>query len=82
MRYGRTLPVHLVCCVGATLDQIAGVEPWAPAWISRAGLEWSYRLLRHPLRFWRRYLIGLPLFVARVLAQQRRQRRARRAIGT
>ena len=82
MQWGKTLPVRLVCCVGAAFEQLAGVEPWAPAWVRRTGLEWLARLLRHPRRFWRRYLLGLPLFVCRVLVWRSRQHRARRAVGT
>jgi UDP-N-acetyl-D-mannosaminuronic acid transferase (WecB/TagA/CpsF family) len=33
----------------------------------RAGLEWAARLVLEPRRLWRRYVIGNPLFVWRVL---------------
>lgn len=74
MRAGRRLPVHLVCCVGAMFDQIAGIEPWAPSWVRAAGLEWLLRLLGHPRRFWRRYLLGFPAFGWRVLTWGMRRR--------
>jgi N-acetylglucosaminyldiphosphoundecaprenol N-acetyl-beta-D-mannosaminyltransferase len=32
-----------------------------------AGIEWLYRLSREPLRLFARYVVGNPLFVARVL---------------
>jgi exopolysaccharide biosynthesis WecB/TagA/CpsF family protein len=53
--------------VGAFLDFSAGVVPRAPAWMNRLWLEWLYRLLQEPRRMWRRYVLGNPLFLARVL---------------
>jgi exopolysaccharide biosynthesis WecB/TagA/CpsF family protein len=53
--------------VGAYLDFQIGEVPRAPAWMNRIGIEWVHRLLQEPRRMWRRYLIGNPLFVARVL---------------
>jgi exopolysaccharide biosynthesis WecB/TagA/CpsF family protein len=63
--------------VGAFYDFQAGVVPRAPAWMNSAGLEWVYRLYREPRRLWRRYLLGNPQFVFRVLEQ--RLARARRS---
>lgn len=50
--------------IGATLDFLAGAVPRAPAWMSRGGLEWLYRLAREPRRLWKRYLVRDPRFVA------------------
>ena len=46
-----------------------GRKPQAPRWMQRSGLEWLFRLLTEPRRFWRRYLINNPQFVALVLLQ-------------
>jgi len=35
------------------------------------GFEWLARLFVEPRRLWRRYLVGNPLFLVRVLKQQR-----------
>ena len=43
--------------VGATFDFLVGKQQRAPKWVSRAGLEWAYRLARDPKRLWRRYLV-------------------------
>ncbi len=53
--------------VGALFDFWAGLHPRAPTWMRAIGLEWVFRLLREPARLWRRYLLGNPMFVARVL---------------
>lgn len=38
-----------------------------PRWMTDHGLEWLYRLCVQPAYTWRRYLIGNPLFLARVI---------------
>jgi len=48
---------------GATLDFIAGNVTRSPAWMSRAGLEWLYRLAREPRRLAHRYLVRDPEIV-------------------
>ncbi len=45
---------------GATLDFIAGNVSRSPAWMSNAGLEWLYRLVREPRRLAHRYLVRDP----------------------
>lgn len=42
--------------IGAALDFMTGRRRRAPAWMQRAGLEWSWRLAREPRRLARRYL--------------------------
>jgi exopolysaccharide biosynthesis WecB/TagA/CpsF family protein len=56
--------------VGAFLDFTAGEVPRAPAWLNRAGFEWTYRLVHEPARLWRRYLVGNPVFLARVARER------------
>jgi N-acetylglucosaminyldiphosphoundecaprenol N-acetyl-beta-D-mannosaminyltransferase len=67
--------------LGASIDFLAGTVPRAPVWMSRAGLEWAYRLAREPRRLWRRYLVKDPefaLIVLRTLREQRLSARRRR----
>lgn len=61
-----TMPI----AVGALLDFLAGSVPRAPMWVRRIRLEWLFRLWIEPGRLWRRYIVGNPLFLARVLAQK------------
>jgi N-acetylglucosaminyldiphosphoundecaprenol N-acetyl-beta-D-mannosaminyltransferase len=35
--------------------------------MNKLGIEWVHRLLQEPRRMWRRYVLGNPLFLARVL---------------
>lgn len=43
--------------LGASLDFEAGNLRRAPAWMSRCGLEWFYRLIKEPRRLFKRYLV-------------------------
>ncbi|MFQ5576484.1 MAG: WecB/TagA/CpsF family glycosyltransferase, partial [Anaerolineae bacterium] len=41
-----------------------------PKWMTDNGLEWLARLLTEPRRLWKRYLLGNPVFLCRVLKQK------------
>jgi N-acetylglucosaminyldiphosphoundecaprenol N-acetyl-beta-D-mannosaminyltransferase len=69
-RLARALPITAVA-VGAAFDFVAGTVREAPAFVSRCGMEWAYRLLREPRRLWRRYLIGNVVFVRAVFSRAR-----------
>lgn len=56
--------------VGALLDFMAGRFSRAPEWMRKLRVEWMYRLLQEPLRLWRRYLLGNPLFLYRIVVQR------------
>jgi N-acetylglucosaminyldiphosphoundecaprenol N-acetyl-beta-D-mannosaminyltransferase len=60
-----------VCwAIGALFDYVAGVERRVPKWLASMGLEWFWRLMIDPKGKWRRYLIGNPLFLYRILIQK------------
>lgn len=61
-----TLPI----AVGALLDFLSGAVPRAPPWMRRLRLEWVFRLMVEPGRLWRRYVVGNPLFLWRVVRQK------------
>jgi exopolysaccharide biosynthesis WecB/TagA/CpsF family protein len=71
-------------CVGGFLDFASGERPRAPHWMNRVGVEWAYRLAHEPLRLSRRYLVGNPLFIYRILrdAPGRRRRRVPGCVRT
>ena len=56
--------------VGALFDFVSGRISRAPDWMIRARIEWVYRLMLEPGRMWRRYILGNPLFIFRVLQQK------------
>lgn len=60
--------------VGGLFDFYSGRVRRAPQWMRDVGLEWVYRLMQEPGRMWRRYVVGNPLFLARVLREARRRK--------
>jgi exopolysaccharide biosynthesis WecB/TagA/CpsF family protein len=48
--------------VGATIDYEAEAVRRAPAWMTRNGLEWVYRMATEPRRYWRRYTRTMEFF--------------------
>lgn len=53
----------LFIAFGGLLDFIAGVYQRAPLWIRKIKMEWFFRLCLNPKQFWKRYLIGNPIFL-------------------
>src|SRR4051794_7239800 len=66
--------VGVLWTVGALFDYVSGRTPRAPGWLADNGLEWIFRLAIEPQRMWRRYLLGNPVFVSRVITQARERR--------
>ncbi len=67
------LPVGVALGVGGLFDFYSGSIPRAPYLLRRLGLEWVYRLYQEPGRMWRRYILGNPLFLWRVLRSRHRR---------
>lgn len=53
--------------VGALLDFVAGKVSRAPAIVRMVRMEWVYRMVIEPKRLWRRYILGNPTFLARMV---------------
>lgn len=64
------LNVRVAISVGALFRWITGREVRAARWMTDHGLEWLSRLMRHPVRHFRRYVFGNPRFLARVVRQR------------
>jgi N-acetylglucosaminyldiphosphoundecaprenol N-acetyl-beta-D-mannosaminyltransferase len=54
------LPQTILVGIGAGLDIVAGRFRTAPAWMTRLGFEWMFRLAQEPRRLARRYLVDDP----------------------
>lgn len=61
---------------GAVFDYISGDLKRAPTWMTDNGLEWLGRLLIEPRRLWQRYIVGNPVFLARVIRERLHHRQA------
>ena len=65
-RHRTELVCGVAMAVGGLLDFVSERIPRAPLWMRKLGIEWCYRLYREPVRLFRRYVIGNPLFLMRV----------------
>lgn len=65
-RYLARLEVPLVMGTGGLFDHWAGNLRRAPGWVRWLGHEWFQLLLQQPHK-WRRYLLGNPLFLCRIV---------------
>ena len=63
-KYRERLPrIRLFLPLGGTIDYEAESLKRPPPWITNAGFEWLYRLLREPRQRWRRYIVHQPPFL-------------------
>jgi len=71
VRYRDRMPhVKTFLPLGGTIDYEANTLQRPSRWMTDAGLEWLYRLVREPRQRWHRYLVHQPP-VLYLLAQQR-----------
>ncbi len=63
------LNARVILPAGSMIDYTAGRKGLAPKWMANNGMEWLYRFFQEPGRLWRRYLIGNPLFMIRILVK-------------
>ena len=66
-RYKEKINASVMIGVGGLFDFYSGKNKRAPQWMRELGLEWIYRIYQEPSRMWRRYVIGNPKFILRVL---------------
>ncbi len=71
MENGHRLDVGVALTGGAVFDYVSGGLRRGPRLLTDNGFEWLARLFFEPRRLWRRYLVGNPLFLLRVLKQRR-----------
>ena len=66
----NSLNCKVLLPLGACLDFYVGELYRGPKFLTDFGFEWLIRLVTEPKRLWRRYLIGNPQFIWRVLLQK------------
>ena len=69
------LPGCVAIGVGGLLDFVSERIPRAPMWMRKANIEWCFRLYQEPIRLFKRYIIGNPLFIMRVFISKYRRRK-------
>ena len=68
--YENTRSLSLpILAVGAVFDILAKALSQTPHWMQLRGLEWLFRLIVEPHRFWRRYAMLNPLYCWEIVKQ-------------
>lgn len=71
-KYKDALSTKITLCVGGTIDVLSGNVNRAPDIFIKLNLEWFYRLITNPKRFFR--MLNLPYFVILVLLDKFRSK--------
>ncbi len=61
------LPKTRIIAIGGGLRVIGEDRPRGSKLIQKIGLEWLVRLINEPKNYWKRYIIGIPLFIYRII---------------
>lgn len=67
LRISSALNNSVILCVGNFFNFQSGITKRAPKYLINSGFEWIHRLIIEPKKLWKRYLIGIPKFIFRVL---------------
>ena len=57
----------IIFCTGDGIKVFASTKTRGPVILRKIGLEWLIRLIIHPIKYGKRYLIGNPLFLYRII---------------
>jgi N-acetylglucosaminyldiphosphoundecaprenol N-acetyl-beta-D-mannosaminyltransferase len=66
----KSLNFNVAIGVGGLFDFYSGAKLRAPLWFRNIHLEWLFRLIYEPRRLWKRYLLGIPLFISLILGRK------------
>lgn len=64
---GQKINVNIIIAVGDGIKVFAGTKKRGPKVFRQLGFEWLIRFFYEPKRLWKRYFIGNPLFILRVV---------------
>ena len=70
-KYKNQIDANLIFAVGGLFDFYSNTIKRAPVYLRETGFEWVYRMIQEPKRMWRRYILGNPLFIYRVLSHKK-----------
>lgn len=72
-QYAEQLNFKICYCVGDGIKVFAGNKTRGPKFMQTIGMEWLVRLLGNPLKYFKRYVIGNPLFLYRIIILKMRK---------
>jgi N-acetylglucosaminyldiphosphoundecaprenol N-acetyl-beta-D-mannosaminyltransferase len=69
-RMVERLSPTVILATGAMFVWYTGTEIRKRNWLTDHGFEWLTRYVQHPVRHFRRYVLGNPLFLFRIVRQR------------
>ncbi len=60
----------VILTVGEGIKVFAGKKIRGPVFLRKSGLEWTVRYLLNPVSNYRKYIIGVPLFIFRIILEK------------
>jgi N-acetylglucosaminyldiphosphoundecaprenol N-acetyl-beta-D-mannosaminyltransferase len=66
-KLSQYINASIFLCVGNFFEFYLGTIKRIPKKYRNIGIEWIYRFFQEPKRLWKRYFIGIPLFIFRVI---------------
>jgi N-acetylglucosaminyldiphosphoundecaprenol N-acetyl-beta-D-mannosaminyltransferase len=63
----QSINTNVIIAVGDGIKVFSGTKRRGPKIIQQLGFEWAVRLFFEPKRLWKRYFIGIPLFIFRII---------------
>lgn len=66
-KFKDQINTKIILAVGDGIKVFAGTKTRGIKFLQKLGLEWFVRLITNPQKYWRRYLLGIPLFIIRVI---------------
>jgi N-acetylglucosaminyldiphosphoundecaprenol N-acetyl-beta-D-mannosaminyltransferase len=67
LKHLSNIECNAVIAVGDGIKVFAGTKIRGPKFMRSIGMEWFIRLLSNPFRYFKRYVIGNPLFLYRII---------------
>ena len=71
--HSKRINCRVIICVGDGISVFADTRQRGPVLLRAIGMEWLYRLLSSPLKYFKRYIIGNPLFLYRIIILKMRK---------
>lgn len=65
--YRDFIECNVIMAVGDGIKVFAGEKIRGPRFMQNLGLEWLVRFILNPFKYWKRYLVGNPLFLYRII---------------
>ena len=66
-KISESIQNKVILCVGGFLEFYFGTKKRAPDVMRNFGFEWLHRLIKEPGRLWKRYFVGIPVFLYQII---------------